>query len=311
MKLRVLTALVAAALAGLVTAPAGEASSTVNADVFRSVPITGTVVGGGTFQGVLNVQRFSRQGNQLVASGVVEGTITDALGVTKQVTNRAGTFRVTQITGTCRILHLVLGPLDLDLLGLRVQLSRVVLDITAQRGPGRLLGNLLCAIAGLLDGPPRLGVLVNRLNQLVSVAGLVSNIPVSGRTDTGQRFAGTLDVQRFVVQGRRLLARGTITGAVRDPSGAVVDTVNAEPALIPIAQIRATCRILHLVLGPLDLDLLGLRIQLNRVVLDITARTGPGRLLGNLLCAIAGLLDRGAPLGAVANQLNRMVLVRQ
>jgi hypothetical protein len=50
----------------------------------------------------------------------------------------------------CSILHLVLGPIDLDLLGLVVHLNRVVLDITAQPGPGNLLGNLLRAIAGLV-----------------------------------------------------------------------------------------------------------------------------------------------------------------
>jgi hypothetical protein len=311
MKQRVLVALAVATLAGLVTAPAGEASSTVRPDAFKSVPVTGTILGGGSFQGVLDVQRFAAQGNELVATGVLAGTLTDPLGVTKQVTNRAVTFRVLQIRGTCRILHLVLGPLDLDLLGLRIQLSRVVLDITAHRGPGRLLGNLLCAIAGLLDGPPRLDALANRLNTLVQVAGLVSNIPVTGSTGAGQKFAGTFDVQRFVVRNQRLFASGTLTGVLRDPNGAVVNTVNAAPAVIPIQQIRATCRILRLVLGPLDLDLLGLRIQLNRVVLLITGRTGPGRLLGNLLCAIAGLLDRSAPIGAVANQLNRMVVVRR
>jgi hypothetical protein len=46
-------------------------------------------------------------------------------------------------SGTCDILHLTLGPLDLNLLGLMVHLDRVVLDITAQSGPGQLLGNLL------------------------------------------------------------------------------------------------------------------------------------------------------------------------
>ena len=50
------------------------------------------------------------------------------------------------------MLHLVLGPLDLDLLGLVVHLDKVVLDITAVPGAGALLGNLLCAVVGLLDG---------------------------------------------------------------------------------------------------------------------------------------------------------------
>ena len=68
---------------------------------------------------------------------------------------------------TCPILHLELGPLDLNLLGLRVQLNQVVLDITAIPGPGNLLGNLLCAIAGLLDGTDLSGILGNLLQNLL------------------------------------------------------------------------------------------------------------------------------------------------
>lgn len=51
--------------------------------------------------------------------------------------------------GECKILDLVLGPLDLNVLGLRVQLSRVHLQITASRAGG-ILGSLLCG----LTGPP-------------------------------------------------------------------------------------------------------------------------------------------------------------
>ena len=40
--------------------------------------------------------------------------------------------------------------------------------------------------------------------------------------------------------------------------------------------------------------------------LDITAESGPGNRLGNLLCAVAGLLDRDRPLTAVSNLLNRL-----
>jgi hypothetical protein len=36
-------------------------------------------------------------------------------------------------------------------LGLQVNLSRITLDIDAVRGPGNLLGNLLCALVGILD----------------------------------------------------------------------------------------------------------------------------------------------------------------
>jgi hypothetical protein len=69
-----------------------------------------------------------------------------------------------------------------------------------------------------------------------------------------------------------------------------------------IAQ-QVACGILHLVLGPLDLDVLGLVVHLDRVVLDISAEPGSGNLLGNLLCAISNLLNGGNPLTQVLNQL--------
>jgi hypothetical protein len=74
----------------------------------------------------------------------------------------------------CRILTLVLGPLDLNILGLRVELNRVELRITAIPGPGNLLGNLLCAIAGLLDGGlgGLLGQLLDLLNDILDALGL-------------------------------------------------------------------------------------------------------------------------------------------
>jgi hypothetical protein len=46
-------------------------------------------------------------------------------------------------------------------------------------------------------------------------------------------------------------------------------------------------------IGPIFLDLLGLQVDLSEIVLDITAVPGPGNLLGNLLCSVAGLLDNG------------------
>jgi len=58
------------------------------------------------------------------------------------------------------------------------------------------------------------------------------------------------------------------------------------------ANIAATCQVLSLSLGPLDLNLLGLRVELNDcaagpVTVDITAIPGGG-LLGDLLCGLSG-----------------------
>ena len=69
------------------------------------------------------------------------------------------------------ILHLDLGPLSLDILGLQVNLSRIVLDITAQAGAGDLLGNLLCAVVGVLDNPNTPANLLNDILAAFSVDG--------------------------------------------------------------------------------------------------------------------------------------------
>jgi hypothetical protein len=76
-----------------------------------------------------------------------------------------------QAAGSCRILDLTLGPLHLDLLGLVVDLNQLHLTITAQQGPGNLLGNLLCAVANLLNnssGSPTAQQIANLLNQILA-----------------------------------------------------------------------------------------------------------------------------------------------
>jgi hypothetical protein len=72
---------------------------------------------------------------------------------------------------TCDVLNLVLGPLHLDLLGLTVDLNQVVLDIAAVTVAGNLLGNLLCAVLSLLDGPGALLDIANLLNQILDLLG--------------------------------------------------------------------------------------------------------------------------------------------
>lgn len=115
------------------------------------------------------------QQGQVVAIGTSTGTATDAAGnVLGSVTNQVFTAPVNRAASAaasgCNILNLVLGPLNLNLLGLNVSLNQVVLDITAIPGAGNLLGNLLCAVANLLNGSG-LGVLSNLLNQILGILG--------------------------------------------------------------------------------------------------------------------------------------------
>jgi len=154
MRLRIallaLAATLVAAAAGLTaTQPAQAAPPTVDA----TAPIS-AAQSGGTLNGVFEITSFTvNSAGQLVANGVFNGTAVVG-GVTQTLTDVVASSVVTtqQASGSCQILDLVLGPLHLDLLGLVVDLNQVHLNITAVPGPGNLLGNLLCAVAGLLDG---------------------------------------------------------------------------------------------------------------------------------------------------------------
>jgi len=151
-----------------------------------SVPVTGTgTASDGTMQtltGTFTIQRFAKSQKQIVAVGTLVGTLTSAVpgSVPRTVVTQVAMPLVNDAAAagagvmalaSCDILHLVLGPLDLNLLGLVIHLDQVVLDITAETGAGNLLGNLLCAITGLLDGGGPLGSIVALLNSLLDVLG--------------------------------------------------------------------------------------------------------------------------------------------
>lgn len=167
-------ALVVALTAGLLAVPGvqttAQAQGNPNANPLI-VPITGAVTSIGTLTGNLAISRFAIQNGQLVAVGSLTTTLTDLAGnVVRTIVSRVA-VPVTSATGTCDILNLVLGPLSLNLLGLQIDLNQVVLNITAQSGPGNLLGNLLCAVAGLLDGGLLGQPLVGLLNQIIGAVG--------------------------------------------------------------------------------------------------------------------------------------------
>ena len=131
---------------------------------------------------------------------------------------------------------------------------------------------------------------------------LTKKVAVAGEAKNGKKFEGTYSIKRFEKRGEKLYAVGTLTGKLKNRK--VSRSNVAVPAAVTgdgAAAAQESCAILHLVLGPLDLNLLGLRVQLNRVKLDITAEQGPGNLLGNLLCAITGLLDDTALSGAISD----------
>jgi hypothetical protein len=158
-RLAVLAVSIATALSFAAAPSAALAASGV------TVPVVGSG-SGGTFTGSFSITKFASNGTGVDAVGTLTGTVTDAAGVVTAIVKNVK-MPVT-VTGTsCDILHLELGPISLDLLGLQINLNKIVLDIDAQSGAGQLLGNLLCAVAGLLDQPGALSKLLNDILALL------------------------------------------------------------------------------------------------------------------------------------------------
>jgi len=100
-------------------------------------------------------------------------------------------------------------------------------------------------------------------------------------------------IKKFVRRGHGLVAYGTATARYTSESGAVK---SSQPkrfvAAVAIrgrhlAAAQRICPVLDLTLAPLDLNLLGLLIHLDRVHLTITADSNGG-VLGSLLCGLSG-----------------------
>jgi len=172
MKFRATTLTALLAFCAMMFSTTGALAATTPATPhLPSAYVQGTDTLGNALSAIFTVQSFANQGNQLVAQGVLNGTITSALGTVTPVTNLAATLPVSGISATCYILSLTLGPLHLNILGLVIDLNQVVLHITAVPGSGNLLGNLLCGIANLLNGTnftAILDTLVTDLNIILS-----------------------------------------------------------------------------------------------------------------------------------------------
>ena len=166
-----------------------------------------------------------------------------------------------------------------------------------------LLGALMSTLTpfSVVAAAPGAAGLAPNMAAVAAQAGGVT-VPVTGTTSKGGKFTGNFAISRFQVVNNQIVAVGTLTGTVQNGVGSVVGTVLKTIQMI-VNITDASCDILHLELGPLDLDLLGLEVHLNRVVLDIDADP-TGGLLGALLCAVANLLDVGGPLADIVGLLN-------
>ncbi len=137
---------------------------------------------GGSFVGNFHLTGFHYETGNVFADGIVTGTVSNAgksysvvqtvsqaLTLPPKTPSAASTSAAPAAAASCPILSLDLGPLNLNILGLQVTTNEIVLNITAIPGPGNLLGNLLCSIAGLLDSPSQqLAALLNQILNILS-----------------------------------------------------------------------------------------------------------------------------------------------
>jgi hypothetical protein len=188
------------------------------------------------------------------------------------------------------------------------------------RRPALILA--VCASMLVVAGPAMAQAPTQRFGQVVKVTGAGKN---------NKSFTGTFTIARFQQVGDRAYAVGTLRGKLKNRpvqrAGVKIPMAGIEPfagaakakaaqTTPPIVPTPNACQVLNLVLGPLDLNLLGLRVRLNQVRLLIEAvpsnvPTGgvSGGLLGDLLCGVANLLNPQAatPLGQVVQLLNGLL----
>jgi hypothetical protein len=151
-----------AAFALLLVGGAGPAAAqTKEAPLTKVVKMTGTAKGGKKFSGTYTITRFTQSGGKVYAVGTLKGKLKGRnvkrsnvripATLARHDTAGASQLPPNPTPGACQVLDLVLNPIDLNLLGLHVATSRIEALIEAVPGANALLGNLLCAITGILD----------------------------------------------------------------------------------------------------------------------------------------------------------------
>jgi predicted nucleotidyltransferase len=170
-----------------------------------------------------------------------------------------------------QVLSLTVPPIDVDLLGLVLKTSAVTVNATSQTGNGELLGNVLTTLFNTLGATPEnLSRLNNDLNAVLA------------------KVVGVLNASSLT------LSPGALAGL---PS--VLQTLASPTLTAPAGTTSATTSVLDLVIAspdggstpPVDVNLLGLDVTTSNVTANLSARTGDGQILGNLVYNVSNLLN--------------------
>jgi hypothetical protein len=175
-----------------------------------------------------------------------------------------------------QVLSLTVPALDLNLLGLKLETSPITVDADAHEGDGKLLGNVLTSLLGTLDATPeRVAELNNTLNGVLArVVGVLN--------------AADLTVSSVLVEALPPALQTLLNPVLVAPAG------SSAPILdLVIASQDGTS-------PPVDVDLLGLVVTTSNIDAELSAVTGDGLVLGNLLYNVANLANPNGSGGLLA-----------
>jgi hypothetical protein len=245
-----------AAVSALVhPATAGSSATSASASAAPAAPMSRVA---GTLSERVVVNRFRAIGRKVVGLGTASSTYTDANGV-KSVRRKhfwmsiRSHRTVQQASTVCQILFLEIGEVDLTLAGLHAFLRAanpdepIRLRLQAD-DTGGILGRLFCDLAS---------------------------------------SQATLATHKKAVRAARLMTKRVHRTTILRASATIYAPNHSSGtglASSPRKLQADECPVLHLVLGPVHLELLGLIADLNKIVLDLTAV--PGTLLGNIFCQL-------------------------
>ncbi|HEX4718708.1 MAG TPA: hypothetical protein VH300_09280 [Thermoleophilaceae bacterium] len=170
-----------------------------------------------------------------------------------------------------------------------------------------------CLVLALV-GAPAAGAATNGASPQATDAGPLYKMPITGVAKNGKQFKGSYGIYRFVVKNGKVWSVGTLSGRLKGRhvtrGNVMMPATLNDNSTTGTAQAAQTCTVLHLVLGPINLNLLGLHVTLGGglqanqpIVLDITAEQGGG-LLGDLLCGLTNSLS--GQLSQLSGQLQQL-----
>jgi len=188
------------------------------------------------------------------------------------------------VLGDDGVLALTVPAINLDLLGLLLKTDPITVNATATEGDGLLLGNVLNTALNTLGATPeeltRLNTDLNAV--LAKVVGVLN-------ASTLTLPAGVLDTLSPALQQ---LAVGNLITAAPGATATVLDLAIATPDDS----------------APVSVNLLGVLVTTSDVKATLSARTGDGQILGNLLYNVSNLLNSGSSAGSLLSLLSLLGL---